>query len=124
MISFFKCCGFADIRAKMISIYVLNVTDIIFTLILCSTGLFMEANPLIAGFISNGAYSLFIKLAIPSALLLYLYFRIKKANTSQLRKANLFFNAILVLYVLINFSHIFWILVYLSAPSALGNMIA
>jgi hypothetical protein len=45
-----KRCSHSDIKNKMVAIYILNVTDMIFTLMLCGTGYFMEVNPHVATF--------------------------------------------------------------------------
>lgn len=108
-----------DIKNKMILIYILNVTDIIFTLILCSTGYFMEANPLVAVFTSNSVAALLLKSVAPAVLLIYLYIRMRKATGQQLKKANTVIVALLFLYAIINMSHIMWLSVYAIKPSLL-----
>lgn len=112
-----KHCSYTDIRNKMILIYILNVTDIIFTLILCSTGYFMEANPLVAVFTSNSVAALLAKCLIPAVLLIYLFIRMKSATEQQLKKANIVMVGLLVFYVLINVSHITWLSLYAIKPS-------
>lgn len=119
MISFLKCYSLGDIRNKMVLIFVLNVTDIIFTLILCSTGLFTEANPVAAMFVGNKYAALLVKSLIPAALLAYLYFRMQKATDEQLKKANVLIVAVLMAYVVINVSHITWVSVMLINPGIL-----
>jgi hypothetical protein len=109
--------SYTDIRNKMILIYILNVTDIIFTLILCSTGFFMEANPVVAIVTSNTAASLLAKCVIPAILLIYLFIRMRSASEQQLKKANVVIVVLLAFYVLINLSHITWLSVYAIKPS-------
>ncbi|MGE5495913.1 MAG: DUF5658 family protein [Burkholderiales bacterium] len=116
MISFLKCCSLGDIKNKMVMIFILNVTDIVFTLILCGTGLFVEANPVAAMFVGNRAAALLVKSLVPAALLSFLYFRMQKATAEQLKKANVLIVAALMAYVVINVSHISWISVLLINP--------
>lgn len=117
MISYFKCCSVEGLRNKMIFVYVLNVTDIIFTLILCGTGAFIEANPLAALFTGSTAAALIAKSLIPAALLIYLYCRLRNAAERQRKKANISLGALLILYSLINISHITWLSVMIIKPS-------
>jgi hypothetical protein len=115
-----KSCSHTDIRNKMILVYLLNVTDIIFTLILCSTGCFMEANPLVAVFTSNSIAAILVKAALPALLLGYLYVRMKKASPEQLKKANTAVVLLMIVYALINISHITWLTLYTFKPSMFG----
>lgn len=117
MISYLKCSSIVGIRNKMIFVYVLNITDIIFTLILCGTGVFLEANPVAAVFIGNTAAALLAKSIIPAALLFYLYLRLREATVKQMRKANISIAALLIIYSLINISHITWLSILLIKPS-------
>ncbi len=116
MISFLKCCSLGDIKNKMVIIFILNVTDIVFTLILCGTGLFVEANPVAAMFVGNRAAALLVKSLLPAVLLSFLYFRMQKATAEQLKKANVLIVAALMAYVVINVSHVSWISVLLINP--------
>ncbi len=119
MISYFKCSSMDGLRNKMIFVFVLNVTDIVFTLILCGTGACVEANPLAAMFTGSTAASLIVKSLIPAALLAYLYFRLKGASESQRRKANISLAALLIVYSIINISHLTWLSVLIIKPSLL-----
>lgn len=119
MISYFKCFSLQYVKSKMVLVYVLNVTDIIFTLILCGAGACVEANPLAALFVGNTAASLAIKSLVPAALLAYLYFRVRKASDSQRKKANASIAALLVAYAFINVSHLTWLSVLVFYPSVL-----
>lgn len=108
-----------DLKSKMILVYVLNVTDIIFTLILCGTGVFIEANPFAALFVGNTAAAMLAKCVVPAALLVYLYFRLQKATERQRKRANAPIAALLIAYALINISHVTWLSVLLFNPSVL-----
>ena len=115
-----KRCSHSDIKNKMVAIYILNVTDMIFTLLLCGTGYFMEVNPLVATFSSNSLVSLLTKAVIPALLFIYLYIRMKPATSAQLKKANALIVAMLFLYAVINVSHIVWLSVYTLNPALLA----
>lgn len=101
------------IREKLIIIYTLNVTDIIFTLLLVNTGVFLEANTIMAPLVNNRQLlSIIIKVVIPFALLFWLYHRMEDATEKQLYQTNIIINGCLIFYGLINISHVLWIILY------------
>lgn len=99
-----------NIKHKLLILYLLNVTDIIFTLLLLSTGLFIEANVLMAKAVDSLFASFILKFILPAALISYLYIRMKKASENQLKRSNIVLNAATAVYALINIFH----LIYLS----------
>lgn len=103
-----------SIRNKLLVLYVLNVTDILFTLFLTCTGYFVEANPIMAVFLCNTASCIALKTLVPALLCIYLYLRMRTATGSQLKKANKFINALAIGYACINVLHIIWICMYLA----------
>lgn len=113
MVTFFKNHDLLNIKIKFQALYILNVMDIIFTVILYSTGMFIEANILLAPIISNSLLSVFIKVFVPGILLLILYYRMQKATDSQLRISNILINIITIIYLLICSSHIMWIFLFI-----------
>ena len=113
MIKYLQNYELSNIRNKLICIYILNVTDIAFTLYLKSTGFFIEANPLIALLLKSTPAALAVKAALPAALVAFLYLRMRKASESQLKKSNYYLLAILLIYALINILHIVWICLFL-----------
>ncbi len=117
MITFIKNYELDTIKKKFMLLYVLNVTDIMFTLLLLQTGFFAEANVLMVKAVSSPLLSLFIKVFIPAILLLYIYHRIKAANPNQLKAANVAVNISLSMYAFVNITHIVWLsmLPYLMA---------
>lgn len=108
MKTFIMTYSLANIKNKLFLLYILNVTDIIFTLLLIGSGFYVEANPLIAKTLQNPPISLAIKIILPAFLLKIVYFRMQKANNQQLKKSNLLINLATGLYVIINVSHIIW----------------
>jgi hypothetical protein len=115
-----KSCSMTDIRNKMLLIYFLNITDIIFTLLLCGTGLFVEANPLVGMFAADSLAAVLTKSIVPAFLLAFLYLRMKKATGSQLKKVNKAVVILLFFYAVINISHIIWLTVCVFNPYISG----
>jgi hypothetical protein len=97
-----------NIKIKFIVLYVLNVTDIIFTLLLWNTGLFTEVNIIMAGILNNYMVSLLTKLGLPAALLSVVFVRMRRASEMQLKQSNYIILAVLVFYSFINILHILW----------------
>ena len=99
------------LKIKMYLLYLLNVTDIVFTYILINTGMFEERNKILIPIINNKNLTLIIKVIFILMLVIYINFRLKKANEKQRFISNIIILIILSFYILINISHIFWILV-------------
>lgn len=110
MLTFIKNHDCIVIRKKLFLLYLLNITDILFTLFLLGTGLFMEANSIMAGFISNPLKCIALKGFLPAVLLLYIAIRIGKANERQLKQANILLNSVITVYLAVNLLHIVWVL--------------
>ncbi|MFZ5352977.1 MAG: DUF5658 family protein [Bacillota bacterium] len=109
MLAFIKDYSLQKIRIKLVILYALNVSDLLLTLLLISTGCFIEANYLVASLMRNPAICLLAKIALPAVLLLHIFLRIKKATVAQLLSSNKIVLAAAALYVLINLSHLFWL---------------
>jgi hypothetical protein len=101
-----------NIKHKLLILYLLNVTDIIFTLLLLSTGLFIEANVLMAKAVQSLCASFVLKILLPGALLFCLYIRMKKASENQLKKSNIVLNVATAVYALINTFHLIYLLLF------------
>jgi hypothetical protein len=115
IISLFTRRDLDMLKKKMIMLYILNVIDIIFTLLLVKTGMFKEANFIMAPFINNNqVVSLFIKVILPVFLLLVIASRLGKASDRQLYQSNILITICLVIYFLIDISHIVWSALYIS----------
>ncbi len=100
------------IKRKFIIIYILNVSDILLTLVLLQTGAFIEGNFFMKDLVQSKAGSLIIKLGIPMLLLYIVYKRIKAATEKQLAIGNTLINCCLIFYSVINISHLLWIILY------------
>lgn len=104
------------VRQKLFATYILNITDILFTIYLLHTGAFIELN-LFMNKILNSSGSIFlVKILLPGILILLLCLRLSKANIKQLYKANIIIDGCLIFYIAINLSHIIWssFMVYIS----------
>jgi hypothetical protein len=109
---FIKAYTFENIKYKLLILYLLNVTDILFTLLLLSTGLFMEANLLMVNAVQSTSASFVLKILLPAVLLLFMYIRMKKASETQLKQSNIILNIITGFYIIINISHLIWFFLF------------
>lgn len=113
IISALKTRDLCSIKRKLVIIYILNVTDIVFTIFLVNTGLFLELNAVMAPLVNNKqSFSIIIKVVIPALLMIGVYQRMKDATEKQLYQSNLIINGCLIFYGLINISHIVWSILY------------
>lgn len=96
-----------DIKRKVQILYVLNVVDMICTLMLLKTGHFIEVNLLLKSVVQEPIKMVFIKVLLPILLLFYLYQRIKKASPKQLKISNIVLNGAVIFYGLVNIIHVF-----------------
>lgn len=106
MISFIKTHTLENIKRKLLVLYLLNVTDICFTLLLLSTGFFMEANTLMSKAVQSLSTSFILKILLPAVLLFYLYLRMKNASETQLKQSNIVINIATAIYTIINIGHL------------------
>jgi hypothetical protein len=108
-----KTRDLVSIRQKLVTLYILNVTDIIFTIFLVNTGSFQEANAVMAKLVNNvPLVSIIIKIAVPLVLLLGVYKRMQKATKKQLYASNIIITSCTVFYGLINVSHVLCSILY------------
>lgn len=113
MVQFIKCCTYKNIQKKLILLYSLNISDILFTLVLLKTGLFREANGIVAGFVGNTALSLFIKIVFVGILLFVIFKRMESATVKQLKKSNIIIDIAIGAYIIINLMHLSYVLLYI-----------
>ncbi|NLP16635.1 MAG: hypothetical protein GX379_06335 [Clostridiales bacterium] len=110
MIAFIRAHNLINIRKKLIILYLLNVSDLIFTLALLQTGYFEEMNILMVNVVQNPVLSIILKVIFPAGMLYYLYNRICDSDIKQLKFANIGLLISLSLYSLVNLSHIIWVM--------------
>ncbi len=97
----------SEADSLLIALYVLNVIDYLFTLILLSGGLFVEVNPLLHGGIS-GFGGFCIKCVLPLMLLMYLHLRLCASGVRR-RAVTVLLWIGTVYYGLIDLMHVFWL---------------
>ncbi len=108
MIAFIKNYGILTIKKKFIVLYLLNLMDITFTLLLLQTGYFQEVNFFMMNVVENPFISIFLKVVLPAIFLYYMYYKIKDTDTSSLKVTNIALNFSISLYTLVNLSHLVW----------------
>lgn len=113
MTALLKKYDLAAVKSKFIIIYILNVTDIIFTLYLINSKMFVEANIFMKSIVENFGASILLKVIIPFILLYVLFLRMKSATISQLIISNKIINVCMLLYIGINMFHILWVTILL-----------
>lgn len=109
MRAFIKDYSLKNLKNKLIILYILNVTDIIFTLLLLFTCFYMEVNPLIAKALKDPVSGLLLKIVLPAILLILVFSRMQRATEQQLKKSNYLINGVTAFYALINAFHLVWI---------------
>ena len=113
IINLLKTRDLVLVKKKLVTIYILNISDIIFTIFLVRTGMFLEANAIMAPLVYNRqSLSIIIKVVIPFILLLGVCQRMKDATRKQLYLSNIMINMCLIFYGLINISHVVWSILY------------
>ncbi|NLP35396.1 MAG: hypothetical protein GX359_09460 [Clostridiales bacterium] len=118
MITFIKDYNLDAIKKKLILLYILNLIDIIMTLLLLSTGLFREVNFVMAKLVESPLASILCKAILPAILLSHLYIKIKDSAMAQcenpakvyqeLRISNIGINISILIYAVVNLSHLIW----------------
>lgn len=109
LIAFIKTHNLINIRKKFIILYLLNVSDLIFTLALLQTGFFREMNIFMVNAVQSPLVSVLLKIIFPAGLLYYLYKKISLSNSDQLRAVNIGLLISLTLYSLVNLTHLVWV---------------
>lgn len=112
MLFFLQTYNLINFRYKLLTLYFLNVLDILLTKFLLNTGSFMEINPFMINIVNNSLKVLLLKILLPAILLLFLNKRINDASIKQLKISHKLINIMLIFYTSINMSHIFWSLVF------------
>lgn len=108
MIAFIKNYRIETIKKKFILLYVLNVTDIIFTVLLLQTGYFIEANILMVKAVQSPSVTFLLKIILPALLLYVIYKRMQDADNNQLKLVNIAVNMSLTFYCFVNLTHLMW----------------
>ncbi len=93
---------------KLAWLYLLNVSDYIFTLILLSSGNFIEANPMLNAPI-NSVWGFVLKIIVPLMLVTYVHIRTVIAPPVHIRVISILLNIIIGYYAIINAFHLLWL---------------
>lgn len=109
MIPFIKDNSIEIMKKKLILLYALNISDILFTLFLLQTGYFKEVNILMAGAVKNPAVSLVLKIVLPAFLLYCMYRQHLAAEEDQRKASNVAVNISLSIYSIVNVTHLIWL---------------
>lgn len=109
MIAYIKNYSMLVIKKKLIFLYMLNVLDIMFTLVLLKTGIFMEVNILMVDTVNNPIQVFLMKAVLPALLLFFIYIRMQKATEKQLKQSNVIINIATCIYIIVNMLHILWV---------------
>ena len=110
MINFIRNYSLDSIKTKLKIIYALNVFDIVATVLLYNTGLFLEVNSFMELFLGDPIIAISIKVMLPGALLFIMFKRMHYATEKQLKISNVALEVLMLYYGLIACSHILWTL--------------
>ena len=95
----------------LIAIYCLNLADYLFTLVLLSGGMFIEANPLLQYGINN--FSGFaVKCILPLSMAMYVHLRMCMKPPVHPKIAGILLSACISFYLFVDLMHIFWLFFY------------
>lgn len=108
MLLFIKDYHISILKKKYIMLYLLNVIDIVFTVLLLRTGYFREVNLFMIKAVNKPMICVFLKLVLPAILLGYVYQLTKSGEEEQLKVSNIAVNISLSIYILVNMSHLVW----------------
>lgn len=114
MIGFINGYTIKNLRVKLLILYILNVLDIIFTMLLVNTDYFIEVNVFMARVVQNPIVCFTLKIIFVGFLLYFLNKRMKHATEKQLERSNIILNSILFIYSSINILHLFNICLFFS----------
>ena len=126
MINFIKQYQLPNLRLKLILLYLLNISDIILTLLLLETGIIMEANPIMSEVMESNLFTFIIKGVLPAILFIYLYVTLKTASIEMIRLTNYCLLSLLGFYLSINCLHLIWFICLLlfSWKKAMPSQVA
>lgn len=97
-------------------VYFLNVTDIMLTLLLIQTGLFVEANPIMVPIVNHPYLAVMIKATIPFFVILFMLWRVRSAEweTPMTKYLKIGSYGCFFFYLFVNLMHLFYIGMYFA----------
>lgn len=108
MLLFIKDYQLTILKKKYILLYILNLIDIVFTILLLRTGYFREVNLFMSKAVNQPMICVFLKVILPALLLGYVYQLSKTGEEDALKVSNIAVNISLSIYILVNLSHLVW----------------
>ncbi|MDF2905286.1 MAG: hypothetical protein K0R34_607 [Herbinix sp.] len=108
MLLFIKDYQLTILKKKYIMLYVLNLIDIVFTILLLRTGYFKEVNLFMIKAVDRPMICVFLKVVLPAVLLGYVYQLSKSGEEDERKVSNIAVNISLTIYILVNMSHLVW----------------
>lgn len=112
--SFIKSYDYINLRKKILLLNLLNFMDITFTLLLLETGYFVEANILMKELLNTPILGISLKIGLIFILVILIYINIPYANLRQRIICNKLISFSIIVYLLINMSHIFWTILLIN----------
>lgn len=109
-----KNYNYESVKKKFILLYVLNIVDIIFTILLLETGMFKEINSIMVNIVEKPILSLILKVVLVGVLIFVVCKRMINATENQLIIGNIIINLALFMYIIINAMHIFYCVLYVA----------
>ena len=104
------------IKRKLITLYILNFCDGVFTKALTSTGSFIEINPFLRACLDSKIFYL-IKFLLPMLILVVIYKRMAGATRKRLQAAEALITITVMIYAVINLVHIYHFISYFIFPN-------
>ncbi|WP_460294114.1 DUF5658 family protein [Clostridium sardiniense] len=113
MIKYMINNSYSSIKSKLKVLYMLNIIDISFTLILLRTRLFKEINKIMVFISDSITLSILVKTCLVGILIYYLIKRMMKATYKQLKISNIIIIGAIFIFLIIDISHIIYSILYL-----------
>ncbi|WP_080023620.1 DUF5658 family protein [Clostridium thermobutyricum] len=109
--------SYEKIKIKLLLIYILNISDFIFTIFLINTEMFYEGNFLMTSFVENPLKGFILKVVIIGLVLFFLGILFRYANKLELYHINYIVLLGLTLYTSVNILHVFYTILYVVSQN-------
>lgn len=96
------CC-----RQRLILVALLNISDWFCTMVILKNKGFFEVNPFMANLIENPMLCFFVKIILPFALMMYIFYMVPKIRGKLLNAIAVIMLVLTGFYLAINIVHIF-----------------
>lgn len=95
-------------------VYFLNLTDIMMTLALVQTGLFKEANPIMAPIVQHPYLAVMIKAIVPLFVIVYTLWRVRCSewDLKMAKFLKIGSYSCFAFYLIVNLMHLFYTIMY------------